>query len=291
MCAAMAPACIALRAAVSDDEAELIARKAVCDFRPSEHHVDAAMNPDKLRAVRFGELEDRILQFEARTAPRQIGKALELPEPLYLYRVTNEGIFLLPQEKIGPRDWPTAEVVFFDANREWVVAVSRRTGEAFDLYGFGVTGEAEPVAAFNRLVARFHLSALDNNTADELAILFYRCVFDPDERDLMGYWLHLRLRVEEYAYRKFDERPAGRLFSTWWRQFNRSAKYADIEISSHPGSGGFQVELPVFRVLPKSEVALIKRTVTVSADGTCRLEPDATVFQYPMRDRGDEAHF
>ena len=101
----------------------------------------------------------------------------------------------------------------------------------------------------------------------------------------------LRLRVEEYAYTKFDERPAERLFSAWWRGFSRSANHGGVKIASRPVPGGFQVELPVFRVLPNHQVAPLKRTVSVSADGIRHLDPDVITFQYPMRDRRDKADY
>jgi hypothetical protein len=178
-----------------------------------------------------------------------------------------------------------------DGHSEWVVAVSRRTGEVFGLYGFELTGDAQPTAAFNRLVAGFHLDGIDQNAAEDLALLFYRCVCDPDREDLTIDWRRLRLRAEEYAYGKFDERPAQRLLSAWWRQFTRTEKHSDVEMTSRPVPGGFQVDLPVFRVLPKHRLALLKRTVSVSADGICHIEPDAITFQYPMRDRHGQADF
>jgi hypothetical protein len=282
---AIAAAPLGIYAAVSDEASELIARRAVCDLINKKYAGGQQQAPEMLRAIRFGDLEDRLQQFQADAAPGEIGRALDLPEPLFLYRVTGEGTFLLPQAKIGAGDIPKVTVITSDGVQEWIVAVSRSTGDAFGLYGFEMTGESEPIASFNRLVARFHVAVIDKRTAEELATIFYLTVADPRGRNLVTNRLALKLRAQEYAYGKYGEATANRLFSEWWKQFDSDPARSHVGITVSRNHDQYQVELPVFRVSEKRDVAVRGRTVTVSANGTCRFESEKILFQYPMQIR------
>lgn len=272
--AALFVAVAPMMAASSDDESALRAKRTVSELvarKYSGERKDIYM----LNAVHAGELEEalRSIRVQARLVPEM---------PAYIYRIVEDGVFVIPEKERGPNDLPLVWSGSSDGRREWIVAVSRESGEAFGLFGFD---EAEK--GFNALLHSTAISICvtdpcDGSLAEDLALLYYRSVMDPDANRLVQNQLELKQRVERYAYSRFAEDIASRATSIWWRRFSAADLGSRLGVRSQTSSQGVAVQLSFFQATQERDAMMRILRLRVLPYGGCEMLGDEIAFSHRL---------
>jgi hypothetical protein len=270
-CLVLAAITIPLGASVADDDAILKAKRTVTEFlsrKYSGEQKDAYM----LNATHMGDLEASLLSLRVRT---KYLAAL----PAYIYRITEDGWFVIPESNRAPNDHPLVWSGSADGHREWIVAVSRDSGEAYGLYGFD-----ESEKGFNALIRSTEIEVCTGCESDlaedkDIALLYYRCTMDPDGGRLIQSGLDLKQRLERYAYSKYTDTKASTLSTNWWQAFVAAGGLRRIGIRSRRSGPDAEASVSFFQASLERNAMLRILTFRIRANGECELLKDEVAFE------------
>ncbi len=177
-----------------------------------------------LRLKRREDLEDDLFGFQIKIR----GK---IARAAYFYEVTESGFYVVtPDQAIS--------ITSSDGYRKWLIAISTKTGQPYNLYGF-----KDAMTSFNRL-AKDALLSVDGDTEARLySYFFFTAVEDLAEKRLVFNERHLRHEVEDYYFEWYPEGKANTLYKKWWRGFSNQKQGYEFGADAKKNSDGFSSTL------------------------------------------------
>lgn len=177
-----------------------------------------------LRLHRREDLEDDLFGFQIKI----LGK---IARAAYFYEVTDSGFYVVtPNEAIA--------LTSSDGYRKWLIAVSTKTGQTYDLYGF-----KEAQAAFNRLAQDASLQLSNETVAETYSYFFYTVIEDLAEKRVVFNERYLRHEVEDYYFGYNPEGKARTLYEKWWRGFSNQKQDYKFGTNAQKTPDGFSSTL------------------------------------------------
>jgi len=204
----------------------------------------------QLRATRREDWEDDLFGLQVKVKGN-IAKAA------YFFEVTETGYFVLsPDEAVY--------VDTMDGRRYWVVAVSKKVGEAHGLYGF-----PRAAAEFRTLASDSHLAVQSEADAKATALLFCETVKDPRGLMLVFHSRQLKRRVEDFFLSKLPESKAERRSRTWWRGLTTRKRAPKLGVAVTTSGEDYTVTVPLIRSHDGETLQLLVLALTVRSTGAC----------------------
>jgi hypothetical protein len=213
-----------------------------------------------LRPTRREDWEDHLFALQVKVFA-QIAKAA------YIFEVTETGHFVLSPEE-------AVYVVSSDGYFRSVVAVSRQTGETFELYGL-----PDPTSGFQKLAKYSRLAVSTPSEAKNAALLFYELTQNPGLGRVVFSKRNLRRAVEDSYLARMPETKAERSASRWWRRFEKARVEVPFGMkTTRDSKSGFEVSVLTTTYVRDEGIELIALSIGVDRKGLCSITNHRTVL-------------
>jgi len=182
-----------------------------------------------------------------------------------MFRVKATGTFISPKNEILQ--------ITSTGTDEKIIAVSKKTGRIFGLYGC-----LDKERNFQELIKQSKVRLGSVSEALSIGLLYYRLVDDPDFQRVVYRRLEFKHAAENYFFERFDQSLAEQKFNRWLRLFSKFAGKHSWGLVADKHGNGYSVSVTFLWRMHRETPRLKQMVIFFDQSGSHQRQESTILF-------------